>query len=282
MSFPALNLSLGTHHDAATTSLIGILHPLQAIDIRSSGEVRTRDIFHQSIGIDVWIVYISAATINHLTEVMGRHIGGHTHGNTVTTVHQQVRNLRWHHRRLLQRVIEVVHHINGVFLQVIHDMLTHFGETALRITHGCGRVTIYRTEVTLSVNQCIAQVPVLCHTHQCSIDGGVAMWVILTKHLTDYACTFLIRLGRYVVDVHHTVQDTAVYWLKAITNIRKRTGYDDRHRVVDVRGFHLLLDVDFNNSVVVDCLIHFYRYFAFKGILKPANAFLPFIISVQR
>ncbi len=102
------------------------------------------------------------------------------------------------------------------------------------------------------------------------------MRVILTKYLTDDARTLLIRLGRYVVDVHHTVQDTAVYWFETVTYIWQRTGYDDRHGVVDIRGFHLLLDVDFDNSVVVDCLIHFYCYFAFKGILKPADAFLPF------
>ena len=252
-----LDLSLGTHHDTSTTSLVGILHALQTVDIRSRGEVRTGDILHQTLCVDIRIVDIRTTAVDHFTEVMRRHVRRHTHCDTVTAVHQQVRDLRRHHRGLHQRVVEVVHHVDRVFLQVVHDMLTHLREAALCITHGCGRVAVHTTEVTLSVHQCIAQVPVLCHAHQCSVHGGVAMGVVFTEHLTDDARAFLIRLCRYVIDIHHTIQDTAMYWLKAVTHIREGTCHDDRHRVVDVRGLHLLLDVDFQNSVVVDCLIHY-------------------------
>ena len=78
--------------------------------------------------------------------------------------------------------------------------------------------------------------------------------------------------------------------LEAITNIRKGTSHNHRHRIVDVRGLHLFLNVDFYNSVVVECLIHyflliylftslpfyFFYDFAFKAIFKPADAFLYF------
>ena len=53
------------------------------------------------------------------------------------------------------------------------------------------------------------------------------MGVILTEYLTNYARTFLIRLCADVVDVHHAVENTAVYGLKAVAHIRKGTGYDD-------------------------------------------------------
>ena len=82
------------------------------------------------------------------------------------------------------------------------------------------------------------------------------MGVVLTEHLTDDAGTLLIRLCRYVVDAHHTVEDTAMDGFEAVAHIRKRTGNNHRHRIVDVRGFHLLFNVDFYNSVVVKCLIH--------------------------
>ena len=97
-----LDLCLGTHHDAATPSGIGILHALQAIDIGSRGEVGAGDILHQPVHVDVGVVNVGTAAINHLIEVVGRHVGGHTHGNAVAAVHQQVGNLGRHDRRLLQ------------------------------------------------------------------------------------------------------------------------------------------------------------------------------------
>ena len=53
------------------------------------------------------------------------------------------------------------------------------------------------------------------------------MRVILTKHLTDYARAFLIRLGTDVVDVHHTVENTAVDGFEAVTHIGKGTCHND-------------------------------------------------------
>ena len=259
VSLTTLNLSLGTHHDTSTTSLIGIANTLQTIDIGSRGEVRTGDVLHQSLRVNIGVVNVGAATIDDLTQVMSRHIGSHTHGNTVTAVHQQVRHLRRHDGRLLKRVVEVRSHVNGLLVEVVHDVLTHLREAALRITHGSRRVAIDRTEVTLTVNQRIAHIPVLSHTDEGTIDRAVAVGVVLTKHLTDYARTFLIRLGRYVVDAHHTVENTAMNRLEAITDIREGTSHNHRHRIVDVRRLHLLLNVDFNNSVVVECLIHLYN-----------------------
>ena len=158
---------------------------------------------------------------------MCRHIGGHTYGDTVTTIDEQVRHLRRHDGRLLQRVVEVVHHINGLFVKVVHDMLTHLRESALCVTHSGWGVAIDGAKVTLTVNEGIAHIPVLCHTHEGTIDGRVAVRVVLTEHLTDYARTFLIRLGRDVVDVHHTVENTAMDGFEAVADIGKGTGYDD-------------------------------------------------------
>ena len=80
------------------------------------------------------------------------------------------------------------------------------------------------------------------------------MGVVLTEHLTNYAGTFLIRFVTRITYSGHTVKDTAVNGFKAVAHIRKRTGYNHRHRIVDVRGFHLLFNVDLNDSVIVNGL----------------------------
>ena len=87
------------------------------------------------------------------------------------------------------------------------------------------------------------------------------MGVIFTEHFTYNAGTFLIWLRAHVVDTFHTKENTAVNGLETVTNIRKGTCHDDRHRIVDVGTSHFFLDVDFDNSVVVkrltvvECLI---------------------------
>ena len=97
-----LNLGLGTHHDTATTCLVSVANTLQTIDIGACWEVGTWDILHQAVGIDIGVVDIGTAAIDDLTEVVGRHIGSHTYGNTVTTIYQQIGNLGWHDGGLCQ------------------------------------------------------------------------------------------------------------------------------------------------------------------------------------
>ena len=234
VSIPTLDLGSSTYHDTTTTGLVSVLHTLDTIDGSTCREVWSRNIFHQAIGVDVRIVDVSTAAIDDLTQVVGRNIGSHTHGDTVTTIHQEVRNLGRHHGRFLEGVIEVVHHIDGFLVQVVHDVLTHLREAALSITHGSRRVAIDRTEVTLSINQCVTHVPLLSHAHEGTIDRGVAVWVILTEHLTYYARTFLIRFVTGVSNTEHTIENTAVHRLETITYIWEGTSHNHRHGIVDV------------------------------------------------
>ena len=137
MTVATLYFGSGTNHDTAASCLVGILHTLNTINSGTCREVGSRNILHQSVGVDIRIVDVCTATVDHLAQVVGRNIGSHTYGNTVTTINEEVRNLGRHHCRLLQGVIKVVHHVDGFLVQVVHDVLSHLGEAALCITHGC-------------------------------------------------------------------------------------------------------------------------------------------------
>ena len=84
----AFDFRLGAHHDASASSLVSLLHTSQTVDISTRREVRSLDILHQSVYVDVRIVDICAAAVNHLAEVVCRNVRSHTHSNTVTAVHQ--------------------------------------------------------------------------------------------------------------------------------------------------------------------------------------------------
>ena len=152
MCLSTLDFGLGTHDDASATSLVCVTDTCESINIGTSREVRSWDVFHQTVRVDIRIVNVGTTTVNNLAQVMGRHVGGHTDGNTITTIDQQVGYLSRHDAWLDQRIVEVVDHIHSLLVQVVHDMLTHLRETAFRVTHGRRRVTVYRTKVTLSVD----------------------------------------------------------------------------------------------------------------------------------
>ena len=68
----------------------------------------------------------------------------------------------------------------------------------------------------------------------------------------DYSMSVIVAR---VADAKHTEKDAAVYGLEAVAHIRQCAGYDYGHTVIDVRGFHFILDVDLHNPVQIKCLI---------------------------
>jgi len=96
-----------------------------------------------------------------------------------------------------------------------------------------------------SVDQRVAHRPVLRQADHRVVDRRVAVGVELTEHVADdtggLTCGFV---GVEVKLRAHIVEDAAVHGLHAVAHVRQRTRHDDRHRVVDVRRFHLLFDID--------------------------------------
>ena len=226
MTFTAFYFGSSTNHDSTLTCLVSILHSLNTINSSTCREVWSRNILHQAISIDIRIIDISTATVNHLAQVVGRDICSHTYSNTITAIHKEIRNLCWHDGRFLKSIIKVVHHVNGLLIEVVHDVFTHLGKTALCITHSSRRVAIHRTEVTLSVDESISHIPFLTHTNQGAIYRRVTMWVVLTEHLTYNTRTFLIWFVTGVSNSQHTVKNTAVHRLETITYIREGTSHN--------------------------------------------------------
>ena len=227
MLLAGLDVSLGTHDDAAAASLIGILDTLGSHDIGTRGEVGTLDPLHEGKAVQFGIVDEGHTGINDLSQVVGGNVGGHTHGNTRGSVDQEVGDAGRHHGGLLEGVIEVVGHIHGVLLQVIHHGLAHEREAGLGVTHGGSTVTIHRTEVTLSIDQRAAHVPLLGHSHQGTVHGTVTVGMILTQYLSDDTGTFLIGFVVGVAQFLHSEKDAAVNGLETVADIGQCSGYDD-------------------------------------------------------
>ena len=237
VAFFVLYFSLGTDNDAPAPCGIGILDSLQTVDVGTGGEVGSLNILHEAVDVDFGIVDVSAATVNHFAEVVGGDVGSHTDSNTVAAVDKQVGHLGWHDGGLDESIVEVVGHVNSVLVEVVHYVLSHLREAALSVTHGCRRVAVDGAEVTLRINEGVTHVPLLPHADEGTVDGTVAVRMILSEHLTHDAGTFLVGFVTGVADVAHGIEYAAVNGLEAVTNIWQRPGHYDRHGIVDIEDF---------------------------------------------
>ena len=73
------------------------------------------------------------------------------------------------------------------------------------------------------------------------------MRMIFTQNFTDDTRRFLIGLVRAHASFLHGVQNTAMYRLQAVTDIRQSTRNDYAHRIVNIRVTHFLLEIYRNN-----------------------------------
>ena len=121
----SLDLCFRANHYSSATSLVGILHAVVAVDDTASREVWSLDILHEFRNGDVRIVDICADTIDHLREVVSRHIGGHTYSDTIGTIDEERRDACRQHLWFHVVVREVRHHIHRILLNVAKHLFAN-------------------------------------------------------------------------------------------------------------------------------------------------------------
>ncbi len=154
-----LDLCLGADNDLATAGLISILDAAHAHDDATRREVRSLDVLHQAVRVDVRIVNVGADSVTAFSQIVRSHVRGHSDGDTGRSVEQQQRSLCRQHRRLFLRVIKVKHHIHSVLVDVGKNIICHLLKLRLGVPHGGDWVTIHGAEITLSENHRVTLVP---------------------------------------------------------------------------------------------------------------------------
>ena len=179
-----LYFGLGAQDYPAPAGAVGVHDALAAYYNAAGGEIRALDVLHKPGGVDVRVVDESANRVTALAEIVRGHVGGHSDGDARRTVEQQQRRLRGQHRGLLEGVVEIERHVDGVLVNVGQDLGGKLLQLGLGISHGRNGIAVHRAEITLSVYQRISLVPVLGETCHRVVHAGVSVGMELTKHLT--------------------------------------------------------------------------------------------------
>ncbi|MPM67170.1 hypothetical protein SDC9_114087 [bioreactor metagenome] len=234
----------GAHHDTAATGLVAFANTHHAVDQTGRREVRRRNQLDQVIDGNRRVFQQGQAAAHHFAQVVRRDVGRHTDSNTGRAVDQQVRNARRQNRWLQLLAIVVRLEVDRFLVDIGRQVGRNALQAALRVTHGRRIVAVDGTEVTLTINQCVAQREILRHADQRIVDRRIAVRVVLTHDLADDAGTFDEGTVPDVVRLVHGVQHAAMHRLQAVARVRQRPADDHAHRVIEIGTPHLVFEAD--------------------------------------
>ena len=151
-----LDGGLGPYDNTSASRTIRLFYAVITIYCTSGGKIGSFDDFNQLFNIYIVIINIGTYRVHHIIQIVGSHIGSHTHCNPRSSVHQEVRNLGRQYGRFFQRFVKVGCHVNRILFQIGKHLFGNLLHPGFRITHSSRTVTVNGTEVSLSVHQRIA------------------------------------------------------------------------------------------------------------------------------
>ena len=175
---------------------------------------------------------------------MRRDVRRHADRNATRSVDQEVWEPGRKHQWLLPGLVEVGSEVDRVLLDVRQQLHRDLGELALRVAVSRCRVAIDGAEVALTVDEHVPHREVLRHAHQCVVHAGITVRVIVAEHFAHDLCALAVRGGGCEVQPAHGVENAAMHRLEAVASVGDRAPDDHAHRVVQIRGPHLVLDAD--------------------------------------
>ncbi len=136
------NFGPGTHVNFSATGTVCLHDASTTIDKCCSREVRSLDMLHQFINLNIRIVHHGDGGTYHFFEIMRRNIGCHPYRNTGRTVYQQIRHTGRQYIWNLFGAIIVISEINSFLVQIGQQLMCQFLHAHFGIPHGSCRITI--------------------------------------------------------------------------------------------------------------------------------------------
>ena len=150
---------------------------------------------------------------------MRRDARRHAHRDAGGPIREKVREARGKNNRFFVILIIGWFEIDGILTETIQQKLRGLRHSAFRITHRGGAIAIDIAEITLAIDQRIANREVLGEAHHGIVDRSVAMRVIVTHHFTHDFSTLAIAAVWVQLQLAHAVQNSSLNRLQAIAHI---------------------------------------------------------------
>ena len=267
------DLGLAAHRELAAPELVHRGDAVVAADRRAGREVGALHELHEVVdGAVVAVLHVVVDAVAELAEVVRRDVRRHADGDAARAVEEQVRQLRGEDRRLVERLVEVRHHVDRVLLEVAEELVGDALHAHLGVPHRGRRVAVYRAEVSVAVDEREPEREVLGETHDRVVHRRVAVRMVLADHLADDARRLHVLRVPGVAELVHREEAAAVDGLQPVAGVWQRAPDDDAHGVVDVVPRHLLFDVDVFKHAGGDLPVVYLLLFAHTRVLYQKSA----------
>ena len=227
-----LHLDLGLAADAELSApeLVHRGDSVVAADLRAGREVGPLDELHEVVdGARLAVPDVVVESVAELAEVVRRDVRRHADGDAGGAVEEEVRELRREDRGLLQRLVEVGHHVDGVLLEVGEKLVRHLLHADLGVAHGGRAVAVYRAEVAVPVHQRNPERKRLRHADDRVVHGAVPVRMVLADHLADNAGGLDVLYVVSRAELVHGEEAAAVDGLHSVAGVRKCAPDDYAH-----------------------------------------------------
>ena len=183
--------------------------------------------------------------VDHFAQVVRRDVRRHADGDPLGPVDEEVRKARRQDDGLLVSAVVVRDKVDGVLVDTFEKRHRERREARFRVSHRRGeRVGPGGAEVTVAVDERVAQAEVLHHARQRVVDRGVTVGVVPPHDVTDDTRALHVRAIWTQSAVPHRIEDPTMDGLQSVPHVRERARDDDRHGVLKVRALHLFLKFD--------------------------------------
>ena len=161
----------GPQLDDPSSGPVGVVNTAAAVNEARRREVRSGYDGADIIDADFRVVDHRQETVDYLAQIVRRYVGRHSHGDPCSPVDEKVGEGGRQHGGLLRGAVEVVGKFHRFLVDVDQELPGKLHHAAFGVTVGGGRIAVDGTEVALTVDQRVAEVPGLGHAHQGVIDG---------------------------------------------------------------------------------------------------------------
>ncbi len=233
-----------TNIEAAAPRGISVDDSLSAVDQSGSWKIGAGNQFDEIGDTEFGILEQRQARVDDLAEIVRRNVGGHTDRNAGRPVDQEIRYACRQDVRLMLALVIIRREVDRLFVDVGQQILSHPSHANFGVAHSSRRIAVDGAKVALPVDEQIAHGEGLRHTDDGLVDRAIAVWMVLTDHVTDDTGRFFVRFVEVVPQFAHGIQDAAMDRFEAIADIRQRASHDYAHGIIEIRLFHLVFEID--------------------------------------
>src|SRR5688572_12863771 len=174
---------LRAEHDASAAGAVALDDAVLAADRAARREVRAGDDLEQLVEVRFRLVDHADDRVADFAQVVRQQVARHAHRDARRAVHEQVGELAGQDGRLHEPVVVLRLEVDRVVLQVREQFALDQTGPGFGVTHGRGRVAVGAAKVALSVDERVAERPILRQAHEGRVHDRFAVRVIVARRV---------------------------------------------------------------------------------------------------